>query len=99
MITLTIIFGKGVEMSSEYVSVEDIVKRYMFHAEAKAGEEISQIINEVKKHNEAMIPKSVLEDIKAEIEKQYNWLQSTGRALYDVDIAFDAIRKAIDNHI
>ena len=42
---------------------------------------------------------SVIEDIRAEIEKQYNWLQSTGRALYDVDIAFDAIRKAIDSHI
>ena len=41
----------------------------------------------------------VFEDVKSEIENQYNWLQSTKRALYDVDIAFDAIRKVIDSHI
>ena len=41
----------------------------------------------------------VLEDIRSEIDKQYKWLQSTKRALYDVDVAFDVIRKAIDKHI
>ena len=53
---------------NEYVSVDDIVKRYTFHAMEKAEKEISQILYEVKKHNEDMIPASVLEDIKAEIE-------------------------------
>lgn len=52
---------------SEYVSVDDIVKRYKFHAMEKAEKEISQIIYEVKKHNEDMIPVSELEEIKAEI--------------------------------
>lgn len=52
---------------SEYVSVDDIVKRYKFHAEDKA-KEISQIIYEVKKHNENMIPVSKLYDIRNEIQ-------------------------------
>ena len=51
-----------------YVSIDDIVKRYIYHAEEKAGKEISQIIYEVKKHNEDMIPVSELWTIRKEIE-------------------------------
>ena len=79
-------------MNSKYVSVEAIVKRYMFHAEEKAGKEISQIINEVEKHNEAMIPISILEDIKSEIED----LDVSGLGKMGIITVIFGI---IDNHI
>ena len=45
------------------------------------------------------VPMSVIEDIKAEIDKQYKWLKQTKLTLYDIDIAFDAINASIDKHI
>ena len=37
----------------------------------------------------------VIEDIKAEIDKQYKWLMSTKHTLYDIDIAFNAMKSKI----
>ena len=39
-----------------------------------------------------------LDDIKAEIDNQYKWLMQTDHTLYDIDIAFDAIKQIIDHH-
>ena len=39
-----------------------------------------------------------IEDIKVEIDEQYNWLMQTKHTLYDIDIAFDAIKRSIDKH-
>ena len=41
----------------------------------------------------------VLEQIKAEIEKEYKWLMQTKHTLCDIDIAFSGIKSAIDKHI
>ena len=41
----------------------------------------------------------LLDDIKAEIDNQYKWLMQTNHTLYDIDIAFDAIKQFIDRHI
>lgn len=49
---------------------------------------------EVKK-NPDLIDRSVIEDIKAEIEKQEKWLMNAGYNAYNVDIAFDAIKSAV----
>ena len=38
--------------TDKYVAVDDIVKRYLFHAEDRASQEISQILYEVKKYDE-----------------------------------------------
>ena len=40
-----------------------------------------------------------IEDIKAEIDEQYKWLMQTKHTLYDIDIAFSAIKSFIDKHI
>ena len=42
-----------------------------------------------------MIPKNVLDKIRAEIEKQEKWLLQTGYTAYNVDIAFFAIKSVI----
>ena len=42
---------------------------------------------------------NVLNDIKTEIDNQYKWLMQTNHTLYDIDIAFDAIKHFIDKHI
>lgn len=42
---------------------------------------------------------SVIEGIKAEIDKEYDWLIRTKCTLYDIDIAFGKIKAVIDNHI
>ena len=39
-----------------------------------------------------------IEDIKTEIDEQYKWLMQTKHTLYDIDIAFDAIKSSIDKH-
>lgn len=41
----------------------------------------------------------VLEEVKAEIDKQYKWLMCTNHTLADIDIAFDAVKYSIDEHI
>lgn len=41
----------------------------------------------------------VIEDIKTEIDEQYKWLMQTKHTLYDIDIAFSAIKSFIDKHI
>ena len=38
----------------------------------------------------------VLDRVKAEIERQYKWLLSAEATTYNIDIAFDAIRKAVE---
>ena len=43
--------------TNKYVAVDDIVKRYLFHAEDRASQEISQILYEVKKYDEDDIRK------------------------------------------
>ena len=40
-----------------------------------------------------------LEDIKADIDEQYKWLMQTKLTLYDIDIAFNAIKGSVDKHI
>ena len=40
-----------------------------------------------------------IEDIKVEIDEQYNWLMQTKHTLYDIDIAFSGIKSFIDKHI
>ena len=42
--------------------------------------------------------KSEIEDIKSEIDKQYRWLMQTKHTLYDIDIAFEAIKRFLDNY-
>lgn len=41
----------------------------------------------------------LLDDIRTEIDNQYKWLMQTKCTLSDIDIAFDAIKSSIDNHI
>lgn len=45
------------------------------------------------------VPMSVIEDIKAEIDYQFKWLMNTDCTLNDIDLAFDAIKFFINNHI
>ena len=40
-----------------------------------------------------------LDNIKAEIDNQYKWFMQTEHTLYDIDIAFDAIKSLLDKHI
>ena len=40
----------------------------------------------------------VLEDIKAEIDRQYKWLINTRYTIRDVDIAFGSIFRTIDKY-
>lgn len=39
-----------------------------------------------------------LDDIQQEIDNQYKWLMQTNHTLYDIDIAFGAIKQFIDKH-
>ncbi len=43
--------ANGTIISDKFVAVDDIVKRYLFHAEDRAEKEISQILYEVKKYS------------------------------------------------
>ena len=45
------------------------------------------------------VPVEVIEDIKADIDKEYKWLMATKCSLCDIDIAFDSIKKSIVRHI
>ena len=40
---------------------------------------------------------AILDKIRAEIEKQYKWLLSAEVTTCNIDIAFDAIRKAVES--
>lgn len=53
----------------------------------------------IKPLEREVIDKSVLENIKAEIDNQYKWLMQTEHTLYDIDIAFDAIKSLLDKYI
>lgn len=55
--------------------------------------------NQNKRTSEKMIPVSVIDDIKAEIDNQYKWLMQTKHTLYDIDIAFYAIKRTINQHM
>ena len=46
-----------------------------------------------------VVPISVIDDIKTEIDNQYKWLMQTEHTLYDIDIAFDAIKSLLDKYI
>lgn len=41
----------------------------------------------------------ILDKIRAEIEKQYKWLMTKSPTIYMMDIAFDAIRKAVRDEV
>ena len=59
-----------------------------------------QDIEVIKNSTEVeVVPVSVLEEIKAEVEKQYRWLMRVAGSLQDIDIAFDSIIASIDKHI
>ena len=56
-------------------------------------------LNEWDKSRHPNCPiKCNIEDIKAEIDKQYKWLMQTKLTLNDIDIAFDAIKSIVDKH-
>ena len=40
----------------------------------------------------------LFDDIRQEIDNQYKWLMQTDHTLYDIDIAFDAIKSLLDKH-
>ena len=51
--------------------------------------------NENKKRVERLAQKSILDKIRAEIDRQQKWLLQAGYTAYNVDIALDAIKAVV----
>ena len=62
----------------------------------KDGAEATAYHVELCEKENPTIPLSVIEDIKAEIDRQYKWLMQTDHTLCDIDIAFSAIKRIVE---
>ena len=66
---------------------------------AEEHRQLAEWLKDYKRLLEQPPLEKVLEEIKAEIDKQYKWLMCTNHTLADIDIAFDAVKYSIDKHI
>ena len=58
--------------------------------------EANRIIDIFDRVTSSIKQEPVIDKIRAEIEQQYKWLLSAETTTYNIDIAFDAIRKAVE---
>lgn len=59
---------------------------------------MGEIIENLESISKALDRESILDNIRAEIEKQYKWIINTRYTIRDVDIAFDSIFQIIDKY-
>lgn len=61
----------------------------------KCAEEHRQLAEWLKDYKRLKEQKQILDEIRAEIERQEKWLMDAGYNAYNVDIAFDAIKSVV----